>query len=99
MFFKLALSAILVFAVPVPAMGATPGDQAANTADEKTAEDQKLICRKAQPPVGSRLGPKRVCGTAAEWRQRDATTRESKNFVAEIQARQGSFCVAPMECE
>ena len=38
------------------------------------AGDTKIVCRRPEPVVGSRLRPKRVCMTQADW---NAAARES----------------------
>lgn len=30
--------------------------------------DTKLVCRRVEPPTGSRLGSRKVCATVKEWR-------------------------------
>ena len=34
----------------------------------RAQEDEKRVCRRVEPATGSRLGTRRVCRSAAEWR-------------------------------
>lgn len=60
---------------------------AAATAGEKKSESRdpnRMICEK-QEIVGSRLGTKRVCMTAAEW---EAKRREERQMIDRSQMQQ-----------
>lgn len=61
----------------------TTSDNTAQTPPAETADDQKIVCRKEPPPVGSRMGGRKVCHTVAEWRRIEAAARET---TQEIQA-------------
>ena len=52
----------------------------------KKDDTNKMICRKQQPNIGTRLGARRVCATAAEWKMRDEEiASEAKRNVDKIQ--------------
>lgn len=53
--------------------------------DEVEASDNdKVVCKKEPPPIGSRMGGKKVCRTVAEWRRIQAT---AKQVTDEIKGR------------
>lgn len=54
-------------------------------AAEKEDDPNKIVCKKQQPEIGSRLGAKRVCATAAEWAAREEMRAEVKNNIDKIQ--------------
>ena len=43
------------------------GDTPASTKEEKKAELDQVVCKRFPPPVGSRLGARKVCATKREW--------------------------------
>ena len=72
---------------PVPATETTPAanpgtgtDNSAQTTTQTDADD-KMICKKEPPPVGSRMGGHKVCRTAAEWRRIQTVARETTDEI------------------
>ena len=80
--------AICVFLTAAPALaqmsGTTGGSggQMRSTSDDQDVNDpapattsngERLICRRVDPPSGSRVSTRRICRTAEQWRdaQRD----------------------------
>jgi hypothetical protein len=59
---------------PPPQTPATTSDNSAQNPQQKADED-KVVCRKEPPPVGSRLGGRKVCRTVKEWRRIDEDAR------------------------
>jgi hypothetical protein len=39
-------------------------------------EDEKIVCKRIDPPTGSRAGAKKVCKTAADWRREREASKE-----------------------
>jgi hypothetical protein len=52
-----------------------PTDPAAPSSQSKLKDPNHVICEK-QEEIGSRLGAKRICHTAAEWQQIRQQNRE-----------------------
>ena len=55
-----------------------------NTAQKSTGEedsDNKVVCKKEPPPVGTRMGGRKVCRTVAEWRRIAAVARETTEEI------------------
>jgi len=51
-------------------------------------DDERVICRRGEGTVGSRLGEQRVCRTRGEWRRMDQTTRrEVQEFRRQMESR------------
>jgi hypothetical protein len=47
-------------------------------------DEQKVVCKKIDPPTGTRAGGRKVCKTVAEWRRdKDA----SKEVLDEVQSK------------
>jgi hypothetical protein len=63
-----------------------PPSGASQTAPTQAGDDKKKICRKAPPPIGTRIGARKVCRTAADWRRQEAVANET---TSEIQRRKG----------
>ena len=61
----------------------TPSDNAAQNAAGKDPGDE-IVCKKQPPPIGSRVGARKVCRTAREWEVIQAQARE---VTEEIQSR------------
>lgn len=68
--FALALPGAAIAADPAPQgdAAATPStDQSSRNADKEVMGDPtRIICRKVEQ-IGTRLGSKRICATAAQW--------------------------------
>lgn len=61
------------------------------------ADPDKIICKKQQAPLGSRLGAKRVCGTEAEWKAREEEIAgEAKRNIDKVQMQRATAC--PPNC-
>lgn len=65
-------------------------EQPAQSADAKNRDPNKIICER-QEEMGSRLGGKKVCKTAAEWQEERAAQRR----VLEDTQRQATSTGAP----
>lgn len=50
-------------------------EPSAATAAKPAADGDRVICRQL-PRTGSRIPPKRMCRTAAEWAESERTSRE-----------------------
>jgi hypothetical protein len=62
---------------------ANPSTESENSAQNttQTDADDKIICKKEPPPVGSRMGGRKVCRTVAEWRRIQAIARETTDEI------------------
>ena len=90
----LVLATTIAWAEEAPATGTPPaGTQATpvtppsdNAAENTSAPkgDDEIVCKKEPPPIGSRMGGKKVCRTVAEWRRIQAAAKETTD---EIQSR------------
>jgi hypothetical protein len=65
----------LALAVPVGAQTAPADPAASSSSQPKLKDPNRTICEK-QEEVGSRLGGKKVCHTAAEWQHLRQQNRE-----------------------
>lgn len=64
------MRAIFLAAVAAPLIAATPAPPIASVAAPKTTEPAKgmdVVCKKFDPPTGSRIGKRQICRTQAEW--------------------------------
>jgi hypothetical protein len=53
-----------------------------------TPAETKKICKKAAPPIGSRLGARKVCATKKEWQAYvEPAKRDTRNQFELIQRR------------
>lgn len=73
---------------PQPAVQTTPDQPAQPPVDQTNAQqaqedDNKVVCKKEPPPVGSRMGGRKVCRTVAEWRRIQSTARETTSEIQE----------------
>ncbi len=76
---------LFLLAGMIAAGPASAFEQASSTSE---AKKEKRICRE-EPPLGSRLNVRRVCLTAAEWREvTDASRDEVNRFVDRAMAIQ-----------
>jgi hypothetical protein len=68
---------------PTTAPTETAGTPGANggTQDQSRKDDDVVVCKKMDPPTGSRMGAKKVCHTAAEWRAISDTARDVTNEI------------------
>ena len=48
---------------------------AAATAEPRSDDGRKRVCRNAAAPLGSRIKRSKICRTAAEWEELDASRR------------------------
>lgn len=55
----------MLLALAIAFAAAAPADSASSP---PAAPELSKICRHVEPPVGTRMGSKRVCKTAAEWK-------------------------------
>jgi|1185.fasta_scaffold427166_2 invasion protein IalB len=78
-----ALALMLVIAAPVGAQTAAPAQPA--PAAPKAKDPNRIICER-QEEIGSRLGGKKICKTAAEW---DAERRANREVVDDWQRNPG----------
>jgi uncharacterized protein (DUF2147 family) len=82
-------TAALIFAAPAFAQTA-PATQAAPAAPAKDKDPNRIICER-EDEIGTRLGGKKVCKTAAEWQMERQQQRESLEGVQ----RQGTSVGLP----
>lgn len=76
-------AAVLAVAVPVSAQ-TVPGDPATGqTTTPKAKDPNRMICERVEE-IGTRLGGRKVCRTAAEW---DVARRAAKGQVDDWQQR------------
>lgn len=54
----------------VPAMGWNQDPASEEIAESSSSEE--VVCRRTPPPVGSRIGGRRICKTEREWALLDA---------------------------
>jgi hypothetical protein len=68
-----------------PTSPATPpgGNTQAQSAQEA---ENKIVCKKLPPPTGSRIGPRKICKTVADWRRQ---AQNADDVTTEIQRRKG----------
>ena len=85
----LVASATLIFAVPVVAQ-TVPATQSPPTSTAKDKDPNRIICEREEE-IGTRLGGKKVCKTAAEWDQQRQQERETLEGVQ----RQGTSTGIP----
>jgi hypothetical protein len=82
------MQAKLMFTILAAGLMAVPAQAAPATADQP--DPMKKICKKEPPPIGSRLGATRICGTAAEWEARERASNDMGDHIARHQ-RQRAF--------
>lgn len=93
---KLAPVAALALAFPVPGFalaadpapsadssGARTGQASRNADKEDMGDPTRIICRKVQQ-IGTRLGSKRICATAAQWA---AIRQEDREGLEKLQTQ------------
>lgn len=66
---------------------------AANQADG-TSASTRVVCRRYPPPVGTRIGARRICKTEREWQQAEAEQR----YVLERVQRNINACPPNPSC-
>ncbi|UYH55719.1 hypothetical protein N6L26_03945 [Qipengyuania sp. SS22] len=78
-YLTIAAGAAALFLLPASAVA---NGEKGVTADEDSAaakDAATIVCKRQPPPVGSRLGGKRVCKTNAAWKiERDAATAAAR---------------------
>ena len=85
---NLALATVgaVMFALPVSAAMAGDTGVVADEDSPAANDDATIRCKRVPPPVGSRLGAKKVCKTNAAWRlERESaasTARENQDRSA-----------------
>ena len=71
-------------AMAVPAMASAAlqdnSDEAAE-AEGVINSSNRIVCRRMPPPVGSRIGGRRICATEAQWSRYED---ESQNLLNEV---------------
>jgi len=74
---------------PAPPKAETPPSPPAPPAETQTAseEEQKVVCKKMDPPLGSRMGGKKVCHTVADWRRINETAKDTVNEIQNSDTR------------
>jgi hypothetical protein len=68
---------------PPPTAPSGNTDQAAASQGEG---ENKIVCKKLPPPTGSRIGPRKICKTVADWRRQ---AQIADDVTTEIQKRKG----------
>ena len=84
-----AATGVLILAAPAVAQTA-PAAQSAPPATAKDKDPNRIICER-EDEIGTRLGGKKVCKTAAEWQQQRQQQRETLEGVQ----RQGTSTGLP----
>lgn len=69
---SLALGAGLLVSMPA----ATPAQSSAEVDEDAVNPQNRIICRRVDPPTGSRIGPRRICKTQHEWDLIEQETRD-----------------------
>jgi len=78
---------------PPPATTTPPTAQPAATGTAPRAAAQpQFICKKTEPRLGSRIGGRKICRTAAQWR---ALQEASREYVEDVQGRARTSVVTP----
>ena len=73
--------------VSQPTSPTTPPQQVANNQAQPAQEgENKIVCKKLPPPIGSRIGPRKICKTVANWRRQ---AQDADDATGEIQRRRG----------
>jgi hypothetical protein len=62
-------------------------DNSAQQNTDSKKPDDEIICKKEPPPVGTRMGSRKICKTVREWR---LIQEEAKAATDEIQRNQGT---------
>lgn len=85
----LILAAAALPLSPAIAQAPAPATGPDNSSIIVKGQKEKKVCRKFDAPTGSRVGEKRICRTAQEWRiADDATQRNMDKMNLHIQADQ-----------
>lgn len=71
---------------PKPDKGATTGVADSADAAKEAKDPNRRICRK-QKVIGSRLGQKNVCATAAEWARLRAEEQQATELVQNAKSK------------
>lgn len=72
----IAVGALALATTVVPAVaGASASDGAEATKAKSASDPNRVICRRVET-IGSRLGSKRICQTAAQWAAQEAENRQ-----------------------
>lgn len=53
--------------------------------ESETPDENARICRTEPPPIGTRLGARKVCATKKEWALLDAPKAETRMNIKRIQ--------------
>lgn len=68
-----------------PAQAAPPAQQVDATNQARQPQPQKpkdrIICKKLDAPTGTRVGPRKVCKTKAQWDDVARRARETTDFI------------------
>lgn len=76
MFKSIAIVLMLALATPAAAQTASAQPQPAAPAASKAKDPDRIICER-QEEIGSRLGGKKVCKTAAQWDEERQQERDA----------------------
>jgi hypothetical protein len=91
---RIADRILILAAAAVPLSPAIAQSQAPTPAQDNSSiivkgQKEKKVCRTFEAPTGSRVGEKRICRSAQEWRVADdATQRNMDKMNLHIQADQ-----------
>lgn len=77
----LALALMVAVAAPVAAQNAGAAQPAAPAAPEAKAKDPNRVICEREEEIGSRLGGKKVCKTAAQWQDERNQQRQTLEGV------------------
>jgi hypothetical protein len=89
MFKPIAIITMIALAAPAAGQNASPAQSAA-PAVSKAKDPDRIICER-QEEIGSRLGGKKVCKTAAQW---DEERQQERDALDKFQ-RQNTSTGAP----
>ena len=77
------LAFLAVVAVPVAAdepvnqTASNPATAATAPATDEQKPEDKVVCRLLEPPLGSRIGNRRVCMTQSRWDQQERDAQDA----------------------
>lgn len=84
----IGVAALALLSAPATAMnGPTSGDTQAG--ETKPEDGSRLICKR-EKIIGSRLGSKKICATAAQWEQMRADQRQATERIQANRPREGN---------
>lgn len=83
------VAALALVSAPAMAKSNPDGADSAQTSGDKGKDGSERICKR-EKIIGSRLGSKKTCATAAEWAQMRADQRQATERVQNNRPRAGN---------